>query len=428
VEYARRRRRRSSANRRARRVVALGVAAVGAAAALATLASLAEAFTWPWDVGAPWPRSSRLPVETLDHPTLEARAATLSPGADAGFRFVVFGDQRALADGEWQALLRDVARRAAADDRILFLLDTGDIVHDGAFRDQFRLLRSILSPVRRLPYLVAVGNHETHWNGPGPARANTAAFLRYLDTAFSTRRMYYRKDVGPLRLFFLDTNDLVYGDDGGAGDAHRGRGAPRGAGEAPPRAPGRRAREQLAWLARELAEDDPGRTTVVVMHHPIVQSSAKHIEQARDLWNLRHEGRALADLLADGGVDVVLTGHTHTYERFTLRRADGRSLQVVNVSGRPRDSALWHGAEARKARPIAGREHAWLSARGWRGLDRWGVTQDEAMLGRGSNQYGLVTVGADGSLSLEMEFLDRTAAGVPPRGAVRLAQPASAAR
>ncbi len=355
-----------------------------------------QAFTWPWDTSGPWPGSSRHPVTALDHPHLESRLAGLDPGPEAGFRFVAYGDQRALADGEWQDLVAAVGARAAVDDRLLFVIDTGDIVDDGKPTDQFVMLRDILAPIRGLPYLVAVGNHELHDNEFLAARANTAAFLSYLDPAFATERMYYRKDVGRMRFLFLDTSDFAYGEDGKGG--------------ACPPPPDGRAAAQLEWLSRELAvgrqEKEDGQIIVVVMHHPLLHSSKRHFGQARELWNCTVEGRQLVDLLADGGVDVVLTGHTHTYERFHLRREDGREIAVINVSGRPRTSFLWVGAGARRPRDIAGRENEWLAEEGFHGLESWEIRQVERMTEENeANQYAVFTVEPDGGLVLEMNYL-----------------------
>ncbi len=371
-------------------------------------------FTWPWAVSGPWPGTSRQAVRQLHHPLLEARAAALDPAPEAGFRFAAFGDQRALADGEWQGILAAIAAIATQDERLLFLLDTGDIVDDGRPTDQFAMLRHILSPVRQLPYLVSVGNHELHDNEIPAARANTGAFLAYLDPGFSARRMYYRKDVGDASFLFLDTNDFIYGEHGGGGRC--------------PPDPGSRAAAQLAWLARELGVD-PGnapvpaaRVKVVVMHHPLLQASKRHLGHARTLWNCREAGSALADLFADGGVDLVLAGHTHTYERIRLRRNDGREFALVNLSGRPRTSVLWFGARARRPEKIAGREREWLTAKGFTGLERWDIRQEERMdPEREADQFGIFTVEEGGGLLLETVFLDPAVpSGVRRNPVVRL--------
>ncbi len=368
---------------------------------LALAPAPARAFTAPWAVSGPWPGTSHEPVRALDHPTVEARLGAANLDASAGFRFAVWGDQRALADGEWQELVAALASEAARDERLLFLVDTGDIVDDGVHTDQFAMLRSLLAPVARLPYLVAVGNHELHDNEVAAARANTAIFLGYLDPAFSAQRMYYRKDIGPASFYFLDTNDLIYGESG------------TGSGDCPP-GPGSRGEMQLAWLARELpplAAPD-GRLRIVVMHHPLLHASERHGGHARALWNCTAAGRRLADLLADGGVSLILTGHTHTYERYRLRRDDGREIALVNLSGRPRTSFLWFGASARRPRAIAGGEREWFAAEGFTGLERWDLRQEEAMSPeREANQFAIFTVEPGGGLRCELHFLDAAAAG-----------------
>jgi hypothetical protein len=347
-----------------------------------------------------WPRSSRRPVQPLPRPTVEARAAALRPDATHGYSFAVFGDQRALMGGGWRRLLRSIDAQAARNERLLFMVDTGDFVEDGSYNDQFALVADLLGEVRRLPYVVGVGNHEVDGNRPGPARENLARFLSSLGTPIGPDRLYYAMTVGRVRFLFLDSNDLVYDGSG----AEAGRVAARAA-------------AQMEWLSRELRNPAFGAdaTTVVVMHHPLIQSSAKHRGQSRALWSYTWKGRRLPDLLADGGVDLVLSGHTHTYERFRMAREDGRGFVLLNLSGTPEPSFLWFGAGARRARNIQGSEKPWLYDRGWRGLEEWEITQEDVMDENESNQYGLFTVDADGGISLEMRFLDRPAPEPPVR-------------
>jgi len=180
----------------------------------------------------------------------------------------------------------------------------------------------------------------------------------------------------------------------------------------------------MEWLTRTLEDPawGPEATTVVVMHHPLVQSSAKHRAQSRALWSYTWKGQSLPDILADGGVDLILTGHTHTYERFRLERTDGRGFVLMNLSGKPEPSFLWFGAGARRARDIHGSEEPWLHENGWRNLKSWRITQDDAMDEDESNQYGIFKVDGEGGITLAMRFLERPAAepsvrlvwGTPP--------------
>jgi hypothetical protein len=328
---------------------------------------------------------------------LESKLSSLTPGAETGFSFVAFGDQRALAGGEWVAMMSSIDSLARRDPRLLFMLDTGDIVENGSHTDQFRTVAGILAKARSLPYLVGVGNHELANNRPGSARANTAAFLSPLDPAISPDRLYYERSVGRVRFLFLDSNDLVY-------DTSQKVYARREA--------------QLNWLVERLraVPDEPGRPTVVVLHHPFLQSSEKHRGQARELWSLKHHGRSLPDILADGGVDLLLAGHTHTYERFRATRRDGKGFLLVNLSGRPLPAILWFGEGQRRARAIpTGGEVAFFATRGWRGLDGWEISQDEAMVEDESDQYAVFQVEADGGVVMRVRYLERPAAERPVR-------------
>ncbi len=334
---------------------------------------------------ARWPRGSNEPVTPLDHPTIETILASRGEEADADFRFVVFGDQR--AQDTWPELMSHVA--ALPSDRApLFMLDTGDIVDDGKHTDQFARLREILSPCASLPYLVAVGNHEISYEEPG-GRDNAARFLAYLDPAFGAERLYYRKVVGPLRFLFLDSTDLVH--------------LALGDGDGPEDAPTRRARAQLDWLAGELDAHGPWRATVVAIHHPFLQSSSINRGQAQALWSLPVRGRPLPDLLADAGVDLLICGHTHTTERFLLTRADGASLRLFNVSGKPHG---FFGAGRRRAHDLRGREDAWFAEQGWEGTRGWSIVQEGAMVADEANQFVVVDVDGEGGMTAEIFFLD----------------------
>ncbi|HEX5725957.1 MAG TPA: metallophosphoesterase, partial [Longimicrobiaceae bacterium] len=72
--------------------------------------------------------------------------------------------------------------------------------------------------------------------------------------------------------------------------------------------------EQLRWLREDLRRHRT-RCTLAYMHHPRF-SSGKHggRDQLGPLWNL----------LYASGVEVVLAGHDHHYERFAPQTPDGR--------------------------------------------------------------------------------------------------------
>lgn len=90
-------------------------------------------------------------------------------------------------------------------------------------------------------------------------------------------------------------------------------------------------RSQTEWV-EGLLRDNPCRWTVMVFHHPIYSTAAN-----RDNKVIRENLKPLFDRY---GVDLVLTGHDHTYargmmipERGTMNRGKVGPVYVVSVSG-----------------------------------------------------------------------------------------------
>jgi acid phosphatase type 7 len=71
---------------------------------------------------------------------------------------------------------------------------------------------------------------------------------------------------------------------------------------------------QANWLRSDLAAH-PTLCTLAVFHEPLFATRAPHAGKAamRTLW----------DVMDDRGVDLVVSGHNHAYERFKPMRADG---------------------------------------------------------------------------------------------------------
>lgn len=71
--------------------------------------------------------------------------------------------------------------------------------------------------------------------------------------------------------------------------------------------------EQMRWLRRDLARSD-ARCTLAYFHHPRFSSEGRGNERMRQAFRMMY----------DAGVDVVLSGHEHHYERFAPLDAEGR--------------------------------------------------------------------------------------------------------
>lgn len=77
---------------------------------------------------------------------------------------------------------------------------------------------------------------------------------------------------------------------------------------------------QEQWLRQDLATH-PNACTMAVWHHPVHTSSGKAWPSMEPMWQV----------LYDAGVDVILTGHAHNYERFAPMDASGAADPVSGI-------------------------------------------------------------------------------------------------
>jgi hypothetical protein len=139
----------------------------------------------------------------------------------------------------------------------------------------------------------ALGNHENEaGNGPQGLRAYLTRFALPPNGSKEFPGNWYAFTVGSVRFITVDTNDVVYSTDfdfpiiGYSGG------------------------QQKKWLAAELAaaRRNPDVDWIVVwIHYPVLSSAG-----GSDL-GLRQQYQPLFDQY---GVDLVLTGHSHDYERM----------------------------------------------------------------------------------------------------------------
>jgi predicted phosphodiesterase len=200
----------------------------------------------------------------------EAVAVRTRPEAPGPVRFAVVGDTHSTA-GAHARLVREIADEAPD-----FVVHTGDLsLRDGKnegggeeafFRVEAPLLRS-------LPFFPVLGNHD------GEGERFVELFVAPRDAG---HRTYYLETWGPVALLALDSGEPF--------DARS---------------------EQGRWIAGTLAalERDPAiRFRVVAMHWGPYDSGSAHGPNVE----ARH---SLVPLLERHGVDVVLSGHDHVYER-----------------------------------------------------------------------------------------------------------------
>jgi 3',5'-cyclic AMP phosphodiesterase CpdA len=197
-----------------------------------------------------------------------------APKIDSGapLRFLVYGDDR-TDPAAHQVVVR--ALEATPSD---LLVNTGDLVEDGASADDWRSFFDTETPLlRNRPIFVSIGNHELYDDWAG------ANFARFFGLSGETggAAPYGSVRVAGVRFFFLNgMHDWRSGD-------------------------------ERHWLEGELASADaePGLTWRVVVVHHGPWSAGPHGGNAKLL------DAHVPELLAAHKVDLVLSGHDHIYER-----------------------------------------------------------------------------------------------------------------
>jgi acid phosphatase type 7 len=152
--------------------------------------------------------------------------------------------------------------------------------HLRSFHPTWGRLKSLMRPV--------VGNHE--YRVPG-----AAGYFDYFNgvgvhdgPAGPRDKGYYSYDLGKWHLVALNSQcSHPTADNPNAGDCAAGS-------------------PQEQWLRADLAAN-PARCTLAYMHHPLLSSG---------LRDFNSRVQPLFQALYDAGVDVLLTGHDHAYERF----------------------------------------------------------------------------------------------------------------
>ncbi|MEZ5400358.1 MAG: metallophosphoesterase family protein [Bryobacteraceae bacterium] len=223
---------------------------------------------------------------------------TASAGA-APLTFLYVGDAQNDIYSLWSRLVRQAYTDASG---ARFIIHAGDLVNrgwnDSEWGEWHRAAGWINHSLVSMP---APGNHEYAFP-EGGTRALTRQwrpqFTLPLNGAPGMEESSYYVDIQGVRIVVLNSNE--------------------------------KQAEQAEWLKGVLA-DNPNRWTVASFHHPIYSTAKGRDNKAlRELWQ---------PLFDQYGVDLVLTGHDHSYGRTNLMTGantrTGRSgtVYVVSVSG-----------------------------------------------------------------------------------------------
>jgi acid phosphatase type 7 len=176
---------------------------------------------------------------------------------------IVYGDSRTNNDIHQQIV----------QDMLLFnflaVFNTGDMVVDGNDPQEWAIFNQITSAlVQRAPYYPALGNHEL--DSP----------LYFENFTLPGNERWYSIDINNMHFIVLDSNsDLSLSS------------------------------EQYAWLETRLQQlQDAEEWRIVIFHHPLFSTGRRGADQ----MGLKP---SLLPLFEQYGVNLVLSGHDHDYER-----------------------------------------------------------------------------------------------------------------
>jgi hypothetical protein len=242
---------------------------------------------------------------------------TTAPLGRFPFRFTSVGDL-ATPNTAWSKSSLNAATTVYQVEQFnpLFHLHNGDLSYANVNQSSqpqvwADFMNNIQSAASHIPWMTALGNHESEWaNGPlGYASYQTRFDLPENGSKNpGWRGNWYSFQVGSAFFVSLDANDVHYANDGSNNpddttEALYIHGYSDGA--------------QSAWLERTLARAhaDPDIDWIIVFfHQPIISSSSAGA--GGDL-GIRQGFLPAIDAY---GVDLVLTGHDHDYERSYLVR------------------------------------------------------------------------------------------------------------
>jgi acid phosphatase type 7 len=251
---------------------------------IATLAGLEPATTYAY---------------TVERETAEFDGEfTTAPDTGSTVRFVAIGDSGTASQAQY-----DIAAEMAAAEPDA-VLHTGDVVYRrGALchygTKYFAPYRDLIANVPMYP---AIGNHDLMARG-GEAYFDT--FVLPEDNASGTEE-YYAFDYGPVQVISISSE--FYEDDEEEAIA-----------------------EQRAWLEAELQSSELPWTIVLLHRSPYSSTGGKDSSDVRD---------DLTPIFAEHGVDLVLSGHAHSYERtvpidgvtYIITGGGGAGLRDVDPS------------------------------------------------------------------------------------------------
>jgi hypothetical protein len=268
---------------------------------------------------------------------------TAPDGRSGGFRFTSAGDQSIPSPagqgrGPWSP---NAGYLAPAVDRLdpLFHLMNGDLsyanISDAPVATWASYFAANSPSARRRAWMPAAGNHENEvGNGPHGHLAYQSRFELPDNGACEFRGSWYAFTAGTVRVLSLSNDDVCL-QDGGFSEYRRDHLAGYRALGCDPYLRGYSQGRQRAWLAAELAAARAGPAIdwiVVCMHQPAISTAGLN---GADI-GVRREFLPLFDTY---GVDLVVAGHEHHFERSYPVRSTLPGSDLLTPAPRGSDPA-----------------------------------------------------------------------------------------
>jgi 3',5'-cyclic AMP phosphodiesterase CpdA len=227
------------------------------------------------------------------------------PGMAGRYRIGVFGDMGNNSVNERQ--VRDQFLKYIGDDYLNAWLLLGDNAYPDGSDQEFQVKFFDIYKdklLRDYPLFPSPGNHDYHDVKSAP-EADTNKIDYY--AAFSMPKngesggvpsgnaAYYSYDIGNIHFLSIDS----YGTDRN----------------------GRRffdpGSEEMQWIEKDLAANKNKQWVVAYWHHPPYTMGSHNSDNSSELVKIR---KYVAPVMEKYGVDLVLCGHSHDYERSRLMR------------------------------------------------------------------------------------------------------------
>jgi acid phosphatase type 7 len=215
------------------------------------------------------------------------------PGAERPCTFWVVGDSGTATESQRAVHRAFVKWRERKRANVDFYMHVGDMAYNKGMDSEFQygFFDIYADTLRGLTCWPAMGNHE------GGTSKGTTGLGPYYDAYVSPKNAesggtpsgteaYYSWDFGRVHFIALDSHDLPRKADG----------------------------QMAQWLKADL-EKTSADWIIAYWHHPPYTKGSHDSDKEKDLTEIREY---IMPIIESGGVDLVLTGHSHIYERSFL--------------------------------------------------------------------------------------------------------------